>query len=466
MSINNTDLIQLANSLLQNYSKKKLKSSDLLACISNRLLYKVARIIGADSIRVYIFSFRKGVVKEKTILGDSTLWKNFNINNFNFKNSFFQNDYSFFKISDINHNGKIIDFGYLGILKKNITEYEVSYMTLLGHILGNILSGIIVRHHIDNSERRITNTIIKLTDNKLPGTALVIVMRAFCSLSSFTNIYYFSIDDKNWYLDYICNQGQRVYTSPIYIINTGLNDIIKQLTLTDCYLEIDGIEIPMTLQDVVFYKKKSVIDNFVCQFYPIKNDGVIIGVWVAINLKRNVEFYNGESFLRSIYPLMRLNYNYIYQRRSKKMIINPMFADRDTRINEKEVFVIMPFSRKWSNGVWKRMIMPVVESMGLTPLRADNLYGANIMEDIWKGILHSSLVIADITSRNPNVLYELGIAHTLGKKVILITQDEDDIPFDLKHLRHILYKYDVEEAEEFKTTLRKYINEQLDLCAN
>jgi hypothetical protein len=50
-------------------------------------------------------------------------------------------------------------------------------------------------------------------------------------------------------------------------------------------------------------------------------------------------------------------------------------------------------------------------------------------------MLRSRVVICDCTGRNPNVFYEIGIAHTLGREVILITQNPEDIPFDLRHLR-------------------------------
>jgi len=62
------------------------------------------------------------------------------------------------------------------------------------------------------------------------------------------------------------------------------------------------------------------------------------------------------------------------------------------------------------------------------------------MEDIWSMILSAEVVVADITGRNANVFYELGIAHTLGKPVILITQTTEDIPFDLNRYRHVIYE--------------------------
>jgi hypothetical protein len=49
------------------------------------------------------------------------------------------------------------------------------------------------------------------------------------------------------------------------------------------------------------------------------------------------------------------------------------------------------------------------------------------------------LMACDLTGKNGNVFYEAGIAHSLGKDVILITQSADDVPFDLRHLRYIQY---------------------------
>lgn len=57
-------------------------------------------------------------------------------------------------------------------------------------------------------------------------------------------------------------------------------------------------------------------------------------------------------------------------------------------------------------------------------------------------ILTASIIIADITNRNANVFYELGIAHSLGKEVILIAQGEEHIPFDLNRFRHCIYSND------------------------
>lgn len=83
----------------------------------------------------------------------------------------------------------------------------------------------------------------------------------------------------------------------------------------------------------------------------------------------------------------------------------------------------------------------------LRPVRGDDVYavtdraasGGSIMTEIWTALNAAELVLADCTGRNPNVMYELGIAHTVGKNVLLLSQNKKDIPFDLGHLRFVLY---------------------------
>lgn len=85
-------------------------------------------------------------------------------------------------------------------------------------------------------------------------------------------------------------------------------------------------------------------------------------------------------------------------------------------------------------------IKAATENVGLRCRRADDIWeNAAIIEDIVSLIDKSRVVICDCTGRNPNVFYEIGIAHTLGREVILITQIDADIPFDLRHLRYVKY---------------------------
>ncbi len=85
-------------------------------------------------------------------------------------------------------------------------------------------------------------------------------------------------------------------------------------------------------------------------------------------------------------------------------------------------------------------IRQAADSVNLRCQRADDIWeNAAIIQDVVALIDRSRVVVCDCTGRNPNVFYEAGIAHTLGREVILITQNEDDIPFDLRYLRYIHY---------------------------
>ena len=99
---------------------------------------------------------------------------------------------------------------------------------------------------------------------------------------------------------------------------------------------------------------------------------------------------------------------------------------------------MMPFDAAF-NTVYAS-ISQAADNVGLRCRRADDIWeNAAIIQDVVALIDRSRVVVCDCTGRNPNVFYETGIAHTLGREVILITQSEHDIPFDLRHLRYIRY---------------------------
>lgn len=102
-------------------------------------------------------------------------------------------------------------------------------------------------------------------------------------------------------------------------------------------------------------------------------------------------------------------------------------------------FLVMPFGRAPSDAV-HRVLRQACEAVGLRPLRGDDLFTpTDILDDIWRGITAAHCVIADISGRNPNVMYELGIAHTLAKPVLILAASADDIPIDLATRRVIVY---------------------------
>lgn len=98
----------------------------------------------------------------------------------------------------------------------------------------------------------------------------------------------------------------------------------------------------------------------------------------------------------------------------------------------------------------------VAGACGLRCRRADDIWEAPaVIQDVVSLIDRSRVVICDCTGRNPNVFYETGIAHALGREVILITQNPDDIPFDLRHLRYVHYLNNGEGLAQLCTRLQQ-----------
>ncbi len=103
-------------------------------------------------------------------------------------------------------------------------------------------------------------------------------------------------------------------------------------------------------------------------------------------------------------------------------------------------FVMMPFAAPIGD-YYASVYKPAIEKAKLIPVRADNeIFGAGkIMDQVWSGINAAKVLVAEMTTKNPNVFYELGIAHAMKKPVVLVSSNEDDVPFDLKHIRVIYY---------------------------
>ena len=102
------------------------------------------------------------------------------------------------------------------------------------------------------------------------------------------------------------------------------------------------------------------------------------------------------------------------------------------------IAVMMPFGKEFDR-VYEA-IKSACETEGYRTLRVDEIYGPKpITADIFSTTVQSTLVISDLSGRNPNVLYETGLAHALNRDVIMIVQNEDDIPFNVHHLRYLTY---------------------------
>lgn len=102
-------------------------------------------------------------------------------------------------------------------------------------------------------------------------------------------------------------------------------------------------------------------------------------------------------------------------------------------------FVLMPFGQPF-DGYFNLVLTPAIEAAGFRVLRADQIYGTRrVMRDIWQEIWRAGVVIADVSGANPNVNYELGLCHALCVPTIIITKQINDVPFDYRDRRCIVY---------------------------
>ena len=124
--------------------------------------------------------------------------------------------------------------------------------------------------------------------------------------------------------------------------------------------------------------------------------------------------------------------------------------------------VLMPFKEPFDT-YFLSIIQPAVKVALLQPVRGDSLFRPSpIMGDIWKMIQESRVLIADLTEKNANVFYELGLAHAIGKPVVLISDNLGDVPFDLQSLRVLIYdKNEPAWGSELKSSIAAALDETL-----
>ena len=136
-----------------------------------------------------------------------------------------------------------------------------------------------------------------------------------------------------------------------------------------------------------------------------------------------------------------------------KLGFKPRFKTLRLELKENCAFFLCPFSEPF-NAIYQDHIRPSVERAGFVVNRADEIFGTEpIIEDIWESIIASEVIIADVSGRNPNVMYEIGMAHAVGKPVLILTQDIDDVPFDLRHHRCIIYTHTPRGCSELEIAI-------------
>jgi hypothetical protein len=188
----------------------------------------------------------------------------------------------------------------------------------------------------------------------------------------------------------------------------------------------------------------------------------------------DLEYEPGERFslrprrikLSDKWPKIQLALNVSLAEMTKlgpsAIISTPYFGKPKPAPGSADLFVLMPFDTQLKP-VYEDHIANSARELGLRVARGDDFFTAHsVMSDIWTAIMSAKAVIADCTDRNANVFYEIGLAHAAGKPVILIARSDSDVPFDLRHLRYILYDYTPRGMRIFEKQLTDTLRTVLD----
>lgn len=159
----------------------------------------------------------------------------------------------------------------------------------------------------------------------------------------------------------------------------------------------------------------------------------------------NKKIEENSSRWKDVNHLIITSQNKIEDANSRKSEIEPNaflkdigLNSNDYNIDNNQVFVLTPFIEDYSDTFLT--IKQTCSKLNLNCIRGDEQFiPGEIFPVILKEMVKSRFVIANITGRNPNVMYELGIAHALGKPTIIVAQNLTDLPFDLNNKRMILF---------------------------
>lgn len=143
----------------------------------------------------------------------------------------------------------------------------------------------------------------------------------------------------------------------------------------------------------------------------------------------------------------------IWCQSDEDIIVKKFRVERET----PKAFIVMQFTSPY-NELYEDVIKNVCTDLHLNVVRADETYGPGlIIADIVKQIEESKLIIAEISSSNPNVFYEVGYGHALNKPTILIAERNIKLPFDVSPFRTLFYENTIAGKKKIEEGLRKHI---------
>lgn len=152
------------------------------------------------------------------------------------------------------------------------------------------------------------------------------------------------------------------------------------------------------------------------------------------------------------------------EKRGEGLFVKPRWPLPSHANKARTVFWLMPFpkDRSASNlrsmeDVFQSLLRPSIEKeFSVSVVRADDIFDVGeIMQSIWEKIVLADVLVADLTDRNPNVFYEVGLADALNKEVILLSQSIEDVPFDLRARRVLIYTVNYPGPDKLRKELLK-----------
>ena len=226
-------------------------------------------------------------------------------------------------------------------------------------------------------------------------------------------------------------------------------------------LELLGYVTPvMTLVVVIVLFMNFKMQSVSKKFEDYKNDEFRQSVEKQISELTKELTVNKERF-NSVNHLINDAQNIYFKNDKSKYLNDSSFKKVDffkgiganiaSEIDDKLIFVLTPFNEKYEPQY--SVINNLVTSLGFKCNKGDDSnLSSNILAHITEQIAKSRLVIANISGRNPNVFYELGLAHALGKPVIIVSESLSDIPFDINSSRILAF----DDEKDLETKLRNW----------
>jgi len=135
------------------------------------------------------------------------------------------------------------------------------------------------------------------------------------------------------------------------------------------------------------------------------------------------------------------------------------FSETTVERSLPRIFVIMPFAEPFDT-LYRDVIFPVAHNLGFEVIRVDEIVGPGIIiEDIQRQVEGAHAVVAEISTHNPNVFYELGYAHALRKPAVLLVRRQEGqvMPFDIRGYRAIFYDDSIGGKKSVERSLEQHL---------